>query len=317
MTPINELNAQPIFLVGAERSGTTLLRLMLDHHPGIGFFSEFEFSVDLISAGEFPDVDDYMEYLETDRIFQASGFSIDPNLNYPQLLKSFLQQWQQSTGKPQIGATVHRDFDLLLKIWPNAKFIHLIRDPRDVARSCVSMNWAGNSFAGVDLWLEAENVWDSLSPLLPKESQIELHFESLVTNPVSCLTELCQFIGVQYDPAMFSYADNSSYDLPKMSLVYQWRKKASNKNVQQVEAKVGATLELKGYTASGLPELKLTPALEKRLKLQSKLLMKLSRIKVYGLPLVAASWMSKRLHMTKWKKSVAVRRNQIDTELLK
>ena len=37
--------SRPIFLVGAERSGTTLLRLMLDHHPNIAFHSEFAFAI--------------------------------------------------------------------------------------------------------------------------------------------------------------------------------------------------------------------------------------------------------------------------------
>lgn len=37
---------KPIFLVGAERSGTTVLRLMLDHHPQIAWCNEFEYVVD-------------------------------------------------------------------------------------------------------------------------------------------------------------------------------------------------------------------------------------------------------------------------------
>jgi Sulfotransferase family len=36
---------KPVFLVGSERSGTTLFRLMLDHHPQIACFFEFEYAV--------------------------------------------------------------------------------------------------------------------------------------------------------------------------------------------------------------------------------------------------------------------------------
>ncbi|MEL7520985.1 MAG: sulfotransferase, partial [Cyanobacteria bacterium J06553_1] len=47
--------AQPIFLVGAERSGTTLLRIMLDHHPQQAWCHEFEYAVDLLDeSGGFP-----------------------------------------------------------------------------------------------------------------------------------------------------------------------------------------------------------------------------------------------------------------------
>jgi len=62
----------PIFLVGAERSGTTLLRLMLDHHPKMAFNYEFEFAVDQIdAAGNWPNLPTYYEYLAYHRIFLA------------------------------------------------------------------------------------------------------------------------------------------------------------------------------------------------------------------------------------------------------
>ena len=40
---------EPFFLVGSERSGTTLLRLMLDHHTQLSWCNEFEYAVDLVS----------------------------------------------------------------------------------------------------------------------------------------------------------------------------------------------------------------------------------------------------------------------------
>lgn len=71
-----------VFIVGAERSGTTLLRLMLDRHPDIAWCSEFEYAVDKIdSTGHWPEINSYCDWLKTNRIFQCHGFVIDRSLS--------------------------------------------------------------------------------------------------------------------------------------------------------------------------------------------------------------------------------------------
>ena len=142
----------PVFLVAAERSGTTMLRLMLStirRSPG----AATGYAVNLMpESGGWPDLAAYREFLLTNRIFRLGhGFEIDPNLSYPELVNSFLEQLQRRTGKPIVGALVHRHFDRLLRIWPDARFIHLIRDGRDVARSCIGMGWAGSVWTGTAL----------------------------------------------------------------------------------------------------------------------------------------------------------------------
>src|SRR3954447_14559523 len=64
----------PIFLVGSVRSGTTLLRLMLDHHPEVAFLHEFGYAVDLLKGDAWPAAHEFHRFLVADRIFQASGF---------------------------------------------------------------------------------------------------------------------------------------------------------------------------------------------------------------------------------------------------
>ncbi|MEO0771531.1 MAG: sulfotransferase, partial [Cyanobacteria bacterium J06649_4] len=103
-----EMIQRPIFLVGAERSGTTLLRLMLDNHPQIVFWAEFEYGVNQMdSRGNFPKLDDYYKYLQSDRNFLMDGPIIDRRLTYPELVNSFLKQFQDFDHKPVVGATVH------------------------------------------------------------------------------------------------------------------------------------------------------------------------------------------------------------------
>ncbi|MGF1497717.1 MAG: sulfotransferase [Elainellaceae cyanobacterium] len=308
----------PIFLVGAERSGTTVLRLMLDHHPQIAWCNEFEYAVDQISPdGQWPDLQAYYAWLGTHRIFQAAQFAIDTTLDYPELVNSFLLQKRDRTQKPIIGATVHRHFDRLLHVWPEARFIHIIRDGRDVARSCIGMGWAGNVWCGVERWMEAEALWEALRPSLTPDRYTEVTYEELIANPKETLTRLSKFIGVPYDSAMISYAEKSTYDLPDPAFIQQWRRKLSEFEIRLVESRIGEQLATRGYELSELPSLEVTPLMAKQLKLQnwwSKFQFRLNR---YGSGLFLSSYLARRIGTKQWRDRVQLKMNAIDVQYLK
>ena len=308
---------KPIFLVGAERSGTTLLRLMLDHHPQLAWCNEFEYSVDLISDTGLPQLDVYYDWLETHRIFQATNFKIDRDLNYPQLVNSFLIQKQIREGKLLVGATVHRHFDRLLQIWPNAKFIHIVRDGRDVARSCIGMGWAGNVWTGIDRWIEAENLWANLNQSLSADRKIEVTYESLITEPKNVLEDLCNFLEISFEPQMLTYDKTTTYDLPDAKFIYQWKRKLSNKEIQLVESRIGNMLVERNYELSNLPPIEVTPAMMQKLKFQDKLKRIQFRIKRLGLPLFLADNLSRRLQLNSWQKNIKLKINDVERSYLK
>src|SRR5260370_37842485 len=138
---------QPLFLVGSERSGTTLLRLMLSSHPQLAWNEEFEYVVDFMPAEHgWPLIDAYHRYLAHDFVFASSKFTIDTALSYPQLVNSFLLQRLACDRKPIAGATIHRYFSRLLRVWPGPRFAHLIRAGRAAARSIVGVASAGNPY---------------------------------------------------------------------------------------------------------------------------------------------------------------------------
>ena len=308
---------KPIFLVGAERSGTTLLRLMLDHHPQLAWCNEFEYSVDLISDTGWPQLDVYYDWLETHRIFQATNFEIDRDLNYPQLVNSFLIQKQIREGKLLVGATVHRHFDRLLQIWPNAKFIHIVRDGRDVARSCIGMGWAGNVWTGIDRWIEAENLWANLNQSLSADRKIEVTYESLITEPKNVLEDLCNFLEISFEPQMLTYDKTTTYDLPDAKFIYQWKRKLSNKEIQLVESRIGNMLVERNYELSNLPPIEVTPAMMQKLKFQDKLKRIQFRVKRLGLPLFLADNLSRRLQLNSWQKNIKLKINDVERSYLK
>lgn len=309
---------KPFFLVGAERSGTTVLRLMLDHHSSIVWQQEFEYSVDLITDdGVFPSLTFYKEYLECDRIFRATGFTFDEKLDYPSLVDSFLRQKLESRQKRVIGATVHRHFHRLLYIWPDAQFIHIIRDPRDVARSCIGMGWAGNVWYGVGEWVKVEKLWDKLKNQLTSDRYIEIKYEDLIKNPTATLTEICQFMGLSFDDAMLTYDQDTTYSLLDPKLIKQWQKKLSSEEIQLVESKVKDLLSSRGYELSGLPTLEITPMMRQKLKFQNWWLKLQFRINYFGLSLVISDYFSRKLGLKSWQKEIKLKMDQIVIKNLK
>ena len=291
---------------------------MLNHHSDIAWCSEFEYSVDCVSEnGEFPPLDFYYEWLSVQHIFQLTQFVIDPQLNYLELVNSFLLQQQHRQKKRLIGATVHRHFDRLLHIWPNARFIHLIRDGRDVARSCIGMGWAGNSWVGVNRWLEAEQLWDKVQSTISVDRYIQVKFEDLITEPMVTLSSLCQFMDLDFDESMLQYSATTTYDKPNPKLVEQWRYKMRDQDIQLVEAKVSTLLLDRGYELSGLPKLQVTDLALARIKFQDWWYKLNFRIQRYGFGLTFSNFLSRRLGLKDWEKQTTLQINEILVSYLK
>ena len=309
---------QPIFLVGAERSGTTLLRLMLNNHPDIVWMPEFEYAVDLVNnQGHYPSLNYFYEYLETDRNFQANNLYIDKKLTYSQLVNDFMQQTLSASQKSLIGATVHRNFDRLLYIWPDARFVHIIRDPRDVARSNIGMGWAGNVFYGVDRWIEAETLWEQIKTKILPEKYIEILYENLICEPEQKLTDICHFLNITYDKLMLDYDENTTYSKPDSNLIEQWRTKLSDLEIQLVETKVSDLLITKGYLPSNLPKIKISNFHKNKLSLQNWWYKVNYRINTFGLLLFLAEYLSRKLRLKSWHDNYLFKMNQINNKNLK
>lgn len=295
-----------------------MLRLMLDFHPQLAWCSEFEFAVDHITEpGVWVDLPEYHKWLETDRVFQDCQFSVNPDLSYPELIADFLRQKQQRDRKPYVGATVHRHFDRLLWLWPKARFIHLVRDPRDVAVSCIGMGWAGNAWTGVDRWHEAEILWNQMKTSLTPDRYLEVRYEELLANPEAVLTQICEFLGVAYSPNMLTYPQQSTYSYPDVRHAYKWKKKMKRQDVQLIEAKLGELIAQRGYVLSGHPIPSPSRLLRAVLKIHDRLARIQFRIQFMGLPLFVADYIVRRIGIESWQRAMRLRLNQLEQAALK
>jgi sulfotransferase family protein len=250
----------PFFVIGAERSGTTLLRLMMDHHPQIRLSIEADFMVDyLTSDGDDPDPAWLKQSLALDPWILLHGFEFREGYSFKEEVREFLLKDVEQVDKKAFGVAIHRRFSKTLLYWPNARFLNLTRDPRDVAKSVIAMGWAGNTWHGSKQWLQAQAEAQELRRTLPPDRWLEIHFEDLVSEPVATLSRICEFLGFTYDPAMLTYPAHTTYSAPDSSAAWRWKKKLTRNEIRLVEAQVGDWLQASGYELSGEPKLKVGP----------------------------------------------------------
>lgn len=307
---------QPVFLVAPVRSGSTMLHLMLDSHPEIANPGECDFLFDQVTEdGLMPDVQSYQKYLEINRYFLAMNLKNEEVASFPDLIDSYVKQMQG--GNKVIVMNVHHDFQKIPRVFPEAKYIHLLRDGRDVARSCIGMGWAGSTYYGIDIWREAEESWNKLKPMLDPSQYMEIQYEEFLENVEGGLENICQFAGVEYSPKMLDYANTSTYSLPDKSLSYQWKKKYSKRELALVEMKAKDLLLSRGYELSGVNPSK--PGLVERIYLymQNKWYRASWQINVYGLTLFVKFFVAQKTGMEGWLRLLTPEMNEAITRTLK
>lgn len=242
----------PVFLLGAERSGTTLLRLMLDGHPQLAWPCEFDFALDWPAARprEWPDLIDYWSALAESPQARQLRLLIRAELDFPQLVRSLLDQLRTRTHKPTLGVAAHGHFERILELWPDARFIYLVRDGRDVARSLVASGRAGNVWAAASVWRDAERGWRRLCAELPAERHIELRYEELVREPQRELSRVCSFLGVAYSPALLDYPARTTHAGPDANRPERWREQLTARELAWLERAIGRELRERAYAPS-------------------------------------------------------------------
>lgn len=308
-------SSKPYFLVGAHRSGTTLLGLILDSHPDLAWFHHFEWIVKYITSdGTWPSVETYRLLLAEDFQYRVWNLTINPHSkSYPEVLNDFLEQRKQRDRKQFSGATIHTRYFELAKIWPNARFIHIVRDPRDVALSTIKLHWAGNGWGAAKRWKAAELEWNRLCEIVPEDSRMVITFEDLVAEPVVTLKRITHFLGIAYTDQMFSYTEHTPYGYPDASMAFKWRQKMSSQDIEMIEASLGDLLAARGYESVGSRQK--ASALKKASWYAGDRFIKFNyRVSYYGFGLWAAQFFAKRLGYPPPFKWVAAKVKELDIQ---
>jgi hypothetical protein len=276
----------PFFIVGASRSGTTLLRLILAGHSRIHIPPETWFIEDLVpelpltrpltreqiaravdimtTHVRWPDMeiaaDEFRTWAEA---LEAPKLADVINLVYHRQLEIH--------GKPRFGDKTPHYFGILPQLnalYPAAKFIHLIRDGRDVAISFIDAAWEHYHDRKNFEW----SIFMKLRPTYLRSALaaqiLEVRYEDLVVDPEPTIRRICDFLGETFEPGMLEWQDrvplvpkrerglHSKLNRPMSAdAVGVWRQKLSTWECFAIEACLHRDLRRLGYRLrfSGVP----------------------------------------------------------------
>lgn len=273
------LGSQPFFVLGAQRSGTTMLRLMLNSHGRLAvphetvFMTQFFRKLDSYGDLAEPDtrkrlLDDIAAHplVRRGRLIADvdAVLALQPR-SYGALIDAIMTSYAKARGKARWGDKTPYytpDIDVLNQIFPHAKFIQVLRDGRDVALSQRKIGWlSNNSFALAQDWRWKTTVCHKVGRSLGPERYLELRYEDLVREPETSLRMACTFLGEDFDPQMLRYHEAAEQVVPSESLqwhrnsvrppdaskIFAWKKALPKTDRVIFEEIAGDTLEYFGY----------------------------------------------------------------------
>lgn len=212
----------PFFVIGAGRSGTTLLRLILTGHSRLHIPPETWFLQPLVRDlplrgtltlaqqergigimvrhERWPD----LGIAEAD-LRRAVAALPAPTL--AELISTVYRQALARSGKVRIGDKTPHYFSIvpeLLTLYPEAKFIHLIRDGRDVAMSWIDAGW--------QRYYERGFEWPRAMTLLGRfpDAVLVVHYEDLMRDAEASVRRICMFLGEDFEAGMLAWQQRTA-----------------------------------------------------------------------------------------------------------
>lgn len=272
-------------MFGFDRSGTTLLSMMMGAHPLLAVpFSAagmwFRYADELPKYGMLKsqiDIDRMLkDLLSEERIsFWNVGLTledvrvgVEPE-KYGSVVASFHAAYAARVGKPHWGnidiATLDR-MDTVNDWFPDSRFIHIVRDGRDVALSHETYPYgASNTLECAFEWRRRLEINLKMGSILGPSRYRVVRYEDLVLETEDALRGLCAFAGLPYSADMLEYQRSVANRVPEQkrwlwptldkrpvkSNVFRWKSKLSKTKQIVFESNAGDMLDRLGYETSG------------------------------------------------------------------
>ncbi|MQA87558.1 MAG: sulfotransferase [Streptosporangiales bacterium] len=271
---------RPVFVGACPRSGTTLLRTMLNSHPELALPLETRFLMEAWEArASFGDLSDADRRRQLARwIFRrkrtrwhrlgvdqrpaiARLVSAPPTIG--SLLGTCFLMYAEHHGKPRWGdkrPMYDQHLDAIFAMFPDAQFVHLVRDPRATVASVRRVGWSGGDVvAPTELWGRSLRAVDAWRGRLAPDQLLEIRYEDLVIEPRATMERVCGFLGLAPEGIDSMLAFHERGDVPQNRHHWQvsrpvtaasvrgWEKTLDAPEVAFVERALGAQMRRYGY----------------------------------------------------------------------
>ena len=231
-----------IFVVGNSRSGTTMMGRILGKHPDVYTFGELHFfgqlcappfssklhasnAVKLVAALRCVQREGYRTHGNPRRFLKEAQVFLNDLISYPEtparLFSTFLRHEATENGKTiPCDQTPRNVFYIkdILELYPEARIINMIRDPRDVLLS-QKKKWKRRFLGGSDMpmketfrdWMNyhpitISHIWrtavSAADQFTKHERVISIYFEELLTDPETTVKRICNFANISYVDTM-------------------------------------------------------------------------------------------------------------------
>lgn len=276
---------RPFFVVSAPRSGSTLLRLILDAHPRLavpppGWLFDMVYPY-LYSYGDLREPQNLLalaeDVLKTPTVGKWAMTATPGELaaaartpTFAGLYAALHEAYARSEDKVRWGEKTPRNsfwMDEIRALFPDAQFIHIVRDGRDQAIDISdSLLWPYSVYSGANLWQRYVTAVRESAERLPAGVFLEIRYEDLCAAPEPSIRLLCEFLREDFDPRMLApqetrsarawsahplHAKTAQPISTKFCEMYRSRLPAVD--AAALEALIGETLTRYGYPLSASP----------------------------------------------------------------
>jgi hypothetical protein len=262
----------PVFIGGCDRSGTTYLGSLLGAHSACVTTPESQFKTDALRLfeGQGPLSEEVVNYITSHwrlKLWEldSEAFGGLNRSSYTEFLSSLVSVYQQGVAKPEAKLWIdHTPNNLsyshaLLELFPEAKFVHIVRDGRAVAASVLPLDWGPNTADhAARWWLERLSSCFASELGLSPERILRVRYEDLVSQPEETLKTLCKFLGLEFEGAMAQGGGlrvpgytRTQHQLvegkPDPSRIDRWKKTLSSREIELFEFRAADVLQHLGY----------------------------------------------------------------------